>query len=80
MSFFDIWQELDWDAMGREIFGQIRVINEIANNKMKLIPDNLIMGGGGATGNGGALESFMGISLLEKLTGKSFNSVVPETK
>jgi uncharacterized membrane protein YqiK len=72
--------KLEVDAMGREIFGQIRVINEIANNKMKLIPDNLIMGGGGATGNGGALESFMGISLLEKLTGKSFNSVVPETK
>ncbi len=66
--------KLEVDAMGKDVFGQIRVIGEIASNNMKLIPENLVISGngGGEDGNG-IMNGFFGISLLEKLTGKGFS-------
>lgn len=55
------------DAMGKDNFGQLKLIEQVAQNQMRLIPDTLIAGGGN---NGGNLENMMGILLLEKLTGK----------
>lgn len=52
------------DAMGKGNFGQLKIIEQIAQNKMKLIPDTLISGGGNGGGN---LENMLGIMLLEKL-------------
>ena len=63
--------KLEVDAMGREVFGQIRVIDKIASNNLKLIPENLVIGGGGGEG-GGMVNGLFGIALLEKLTGRSF--------
>ncbi|MDX2110105.1 MAG: SPFH domain-containing protein [Verrucomicrobiota bacterium] len=64
---------LEVEAMGKDVFGQIRVIDKIAASNLKLIPENLVIGGGGGSGdNGGLMNGFFGISLLEKLTGRGF--------
>ena len=65
---------LEVGAMGKDVFGQIRVVEKIAGSNLKLIPENLVIGGGGGgTGDGaGLMNGFFGISLLEKLTGRSF--------
>jgi uncharacterized membrane protein YqiK len=64
--------KLEVAAMSKEIFGQIRVVEKIAANHLKLIPDNLVIGGGGE--NGGVMDGFFGVALLEKLTGKPFST------
>jgi uncharacterized membrane protein YqiK len=63
---------LEVNAMGRDVFGQIRVIEKIAASQLKLIPENLVLGGGGGDG-GNLMNGFFGISLLEKLAGRSFS-------
>lgn len=63
--------KLEVAAMGREVFGQIRVVEKIAASDLKLIPDNLILGGGGSDGNA-MVNGLFGIALLEKLSGRSF--------
>jgi len=65
--------KLEVAAMGRDVFGQIRVIDKIAGSDLKLIPDNLILGGGGSGEGGNTLvNGLFGIALLEKLTGRRF--------
>ena len=63
--------KLEVAAMGREVFGQIRVIDKIASSDLKFIPDNLVIGGGGGESNG-MVNGLFGIALLEKLTGRTF--------
>lgn len=64
---------LEVEAMGKDVFGQIRVVEKIATGSLKLIPENLVIGGGGPGGDsGGLINGFFGISLIEKLTGRSF--------
>ncbi len=58
--------------MGKDNFGQLKIIEQIAQNNMKLIPETLISGGGAGGGN---LENMMGIMLLEKLTGKKTDDI-----
>jgi uncharacterized membrane protein YqiK len=62
--------KLQVDAMGTDNFGQLKIIEQIAQNNMKLIPETLIAGGGGS--GSGNLENMMGVLLLEKLTGKKY--------
>ena len=62
--------KLQVNAMGNEIFGQIQVVEKIASNKLKLIPDVYIGGGAGAEGGDGTQSSLMSIALLQYLTGK----------
>ena len=65
--------KLEVGAMGREVFGQIRVIDKIASSHLKFIPDNLVIGGGGGADGGNPLvNGLFGIALLEKLSGRSF--------
>lgn len=68
--------KLEVAAMGREVFGQIRVIDKIAASNLKFIPDNLVLGGGGGEGNN-LVNGLFGIALLEKLSGRSFTPVQP---
>ncbi|MEK7630123.1 MAG: SPFH domain-containing protein [Patescibacteria group bacterium] len=70
--------KLEVDAMSKEVFGQIRVVREIASNNLKLIPENLVIGGGKGDG-GGLMEGFFGISLLEKMTGRAFSATTSNT-
>lgn len=65
--------KLQVEAMGKDNFGQLKIIEQIAQNNMKLIPETLISGGGNGSGN---LENMMGILLLEKLTGKKVEDKV----
>lgn len=66
--------KLEVDAMGKDIFGQIRVIDKIASSNLKLIPENLVIGGSGGNDQGnGLMNGLFGIALLEKLTGRSFS-------
>lgn len=67
--------KLEVAAMGREVFGQIRVIDRIASSNLRFIPDNLVIGGAGA-GSGGndVVNGLFGVALLEKLTGRPFSS------
>jgi uncharacterized membrane protein YqiK len=62
--------KLQTDAMGKEVFGQIQVVEKIAGSNLKLIPDVLITGGG--QGGSGTLENMLGLMLVEKLSGKKF--------
>jgi uncharacterized membrane protein YqiK len=65
--------KLEVAAMGREVFGQIRVIDRIAASNLKFIPENLVIGGGGGGGEGNTLvNGLFGIALLEKLSGRAF--------
>lgn len=60
--------KLQVNAMGNDVFGQIQVVERIASNHLKLIPDVYI--GGGAGGLGGADQNgLMSIALLQYLTG-----------
>jgi len=62
-------------AMGSEVFGQIQVVDKIAANKLKLIPDVYV--GGSGSGQNGEQSGLMSLALLQYLTGK--NVLVPET-
>jgi len=64
--------KLEVGAMGREVFGQIRVIDKIASSHLKFIPDNLVIGGGADGGGNPLVNGLFGIALLEKLSGRSF--------
>lgn len=61
--------ELSVKAMGTD-YAKLKMIEEIVKGELKLIPDNIIIGG---ENGGSVVESFLGISMLEKLTGKPFN-------
>ena len=56
-------------AMGSEVFGQIQVVDRIAANKLKLIPDVYV--GGAASGQNGEQSGLMSLALLQYLTGKN---------
>lgn len=62
--------KLEVAAMGEGNFGKIKVIEQIAQHGIKLIPENIIVGGGEG---GNLVENFLGISMIEKLTGRHFN-------
>lgn len=61
------------DAMG-QVFGQLKIVEQIATNHIKLIPD-VYIGGAGAQGGGSNLENLLGLALVEKLTGKEVGSL-----
>ena len=56
--------KLSVEAMGGDNFTQLKVIESIAAEKVKIMPDVLIGGGDGA--NGG-ISGLLGLQLLEKL-------------
>jgi regulator of protease activity HflC (stomatin/prohibitin superfamily) len=64
--------KLQVNAMGKEVFGQIRVVEKIADNKLKLIPDVYI--GGGASTPGAEQSGLMSLALLQYLTGRGLVS------
>jgi uncharacterized membrane protein YqiK len=56
-------------ALGDD-FARLQMIEAIAKNGLPIIPQNILIGG---EKGGGIIEQFMGISMIEKLTGKPFN-------
>jgi len=63
--------KLSVEAMGQD-YAKLKMIESIVDGNIKLIPDNIIMGGGNGD-SGSMIENFLGISMIEKLTGKDFN-------
>jgi uncharacterized membrane protein YqiK len=62
-------------AMGNEVFGQIQIVEKIANNKLKLIPDVYV--GGGSSVTGAEPNGLMSLALLQYLTGNKVNLSSP---
>ena len=56
-------------ALGSD-YARLQIIEAIAKNNLSIIPQNIIVGG---EKGGGLLENFMGIKMIETLTGKPFN-------
>jgi len=56
-------------ALGDD-FARMQIIEAIAKNKLSIIPENIIIGGEKGSG---MIENFLGIAMIEKLTGKPFN-------
>ena len=56
-------------ALGDD-FAHLQMIEAIAKNGLQIIPQNIIIGG---EKGGGLIENFMGLAMLEQLTGKKIN-------
>ncbi len=61
--------ELQVKAMGEDNFTRTKIAETLGREKVKLIPDILITGGGGSDNNG-ALSGLLGLRLMEELGGK----------
>lgn len=70
--------KLSVEAMGGDNFTQLKVIESIAAEKVKIMPDVLI-GGGGDNANGG-ISGLLGLQLLEKLGKKIADTDDPQSK
>ena len=66
--------QLQVKAMGEQNFGMIKVIENIADKNVKLIPETLVLGGG--ADSGGMLNNFIGLGMLEKVTGMSYAEMI----
>ena len=51
-------------------YARLQIIKDIAENGLSIIPSNIIVGG---EKGGNLIENFMGIKMIETLTGKPFN-------
>jgi hypothetical protein len=66
------------DAMGGDNFTQLKVMESIANQNVKIMPDVLISGGG--DGANGGISGLLGLQLLEQLGKKVNKENDPKTK
>lgn len=62
--------ELQVKAMGGDNFTRTKIAETIGRDKVKIIPDILITGGGSGEGNG-ALSGLLGLRLMEEIGGRS---------
>lgn len=66
--------ELSVKALGNENFTRYKITEELAKGNVKLIPDVLI--GGGASGNGTALDGLLGLKLMELMDPEKKNEIL----
>jgi uncharacterized membrane protein YqiK len=55
------------DAMGNNNFAQYKIIEEVGKNKVNIMPQVLIMGGGQDGGSGGPISALLGMKVLENM-------------
>ena len=67
--------ELSQKALGDD-YARLQIIEAIAKNGLKIIPENILIGGG--SNGADMINQFLGIEMIEKLTGKPFNVIAPE--
>ena len=67
--------ELSQKALGAD-YARLQIIEAIAKNGLKIIPENILIGGG--SNGADMINQFLGIEMIEKLTGKPFNVIAPE--
>lgn len=65
------------EAMGGDNFTQLKVMEAIGEQKIKIMPDILINGG---EGNGNPVTGLLGLRLLEELSSKNQKHAIPENK
>ncbi|MBB4806904.1 putative membrane protein YqiK [Chryseobacterium defluvii] len=70
--------KLSVDAMGDDNFTQLKIMESIASQNVKIMPDVLI-GGGGDTANGG-ISGLLGLKLLEQVDAKKSIAKKPEKR
>ncbi|MCE9559472.1 MAG: flotillin family protein [Armatimonadetes bacterium] len=68
--------ELQVKAMGEANFTRLKVTEEIAKGKVKIIPDLIVSGSGGGTD--GSLSGLMGLQLLQMIQEKQGATAEPE--
>lgn len=68
--------KLEVAAMGQEGFVRVKVMDKMAALAgMNLVPNNVIIGGESSDGGGlGLMDKYLGLSLIEKLSGQSISS------
>lgn len=69
--------KLSQEALGDD-YARLQIIEAIAKGNMKIIPENILIGGGSESG--GLINQFLGIEMIEKLTGKPFNREATSAK
>ncbi|MCQ9641354.1 SPFH domain-containing protein [Chryseobacterium sp. WG14] len=70
--------KLSVDAMGDENFTQLKIMESIANQNVKIMPDVLI-GGSGDAANGG-ISGLLGLKILEQVETKKMMTKKPEKR
>ena len=68
--------QLQVNAMGGDNFTRTKIAEIIGKDKVKVMPDILITGGG--DGSNGALSGLLGMKLMEELGGKTTPQLVPQ--
>ncbi len=68
--------QLQVNAMGGDNFTRTKIAEIIGKDKVKVMPDILITGGG--SDSNGALSGLLGMKLMEELGGKTMPQVVPK--
>ena len=63
--------KLSQEALGQD-YARLQIIEAIAKNGLKIIPENILIGGG--SDGASMINQFLGIEMIEKLTGKPFNA------
>ena len=66
------------EALGGENFTRYKITEELSKGHVKLIPDILI--GGGANGNGSAMDGLLGLKLMEMMEPKNDSKAEPKKK
>ena len=69
--------QLQVNAMGGDNFTRTKIAEIIGKDKVKVMPDILITGGG--NDSNGALSGLLGMKLMEELGGKTIPAVVQTT-
>ncbi len=69
--------QLQVNAMGGDNFTRTKIAEIIGKDKVKVMPDILITGGGG-DGTNSALSGLLGMKLMEELGGKSNPAPIPQ--
>ena len=67
--------KLSQEALGAD-YARLQIIEAIAKNRLQIIPQNIIAGGGDS--GAGIINQFLGVRMLEELTGRPFNPKTDE--
>lgn len=59
--------ELSVNAMGKDNYAQYKIIEEIGKNKVNVMPQVLVMGGGNDGVNGSPIGALLGLKVLENI-------------
>ncbi len=63
--------------MGANNFSTLKVTEEIGKNKIKVMPDVLMMGG---EGNGGPMNALLGFEMLKKIQSTQVSESIEELR